>query len=274
MSRAPSLRVERELLRSGVRWLAAVDEVGRGSLAGPVSVGIVLIDAGVRTAPTGLRDSKLLTAQARRTLVPRLRRWAPAWAVGHAGPDEIDRVGILRALRTAGERALAQLPHRPDHVLLDGSYDWLSRPPPALFELDGTVQAYDLDAVVTTRVKADLTCASVAAASVLAKTTRDELMVELAAGHPVYGWEVNKGYASPEHRAALDRHGTCEQHRRSWNLFGRQDGSDLEVLDDQPADEDPTHAIVLAPALDLTRCQDEAVGTRRGRATVRGGSPS
>jgi ribonuclease HII len=272
MSRAPSLRVERELLRSGVRWLAAVDEVGRGSLAGPVSVGIVLIDAGVRTAPTGLRDSKLLTAQARRTLVPRLRRWAPAWAVGHAGPDEIDRVGILRALRTAGERALAQLPHRPDHVLLDGSYDWLSRPPPALFELDGTVSAYDLDAVVTTRVKADLTCASVAAASVLAKTTRDDMMVELACVHPVYGWEVNKGYASPEHRAALDRHGTCELHRRSWNLFGPQDGPDQPGPDDKWDGEDPLDEIDLGSAVDLTRCQDEAVGTGQGSAMVGGGS--
>ena len=274
MSRAPSLRVERELLRSGVRWLAAVDEVGRGSLAGPVSVGIVLIDASVRTAPTGLRDSKLLSPQARRALVPRLRRWAPAWAVGHAGADEIDRVGILRALRTAGERALAQLPLRPDHVLLDGSYDWLSRPPPALFELDGTVSAYDLDAVVTTRVKADLTCASVAAASVLAKTTRDELMIELAAGHPAYGWEVNKGYASPEHRAALDRHGTCALHRRSWNLFGPQDGPDQEGPEGQVDAEEPGDAIVLGLPVDLTRCQDEAAGTGRGGATVSGGSPT
>lgn len=223
MSQAPSLRVERALLRSGVRWLAAVDEVGRGSLAGPVTVGVVLIDAGVRTAPTGLRDSKLLSAPARQALVPRLRRWAPAWAVGHAGAEEIDRVGILRALSLAGRRAFAALPYRPDHVLLDGSYDWLSRPAPTLFEPDGT--ELDLRAPVTMRVKADLTCASVAAASVLAKTTRDELMVDLAAAHPAYGWELNKGYASPEHRAALDRYGPCELHRRSWNLLRPPPGS-------------------------------------------------
>lgn len=223
MSRAPSLRYERELLRSGSPWLVAVDEVGRGSLAGPVSVGAVLIDVSVRTAPTGLRDSKLLTAAGRESLVPRLRRWAPAWAVGHASAQEIDDVGILRALRVAGLRALAQLPERPAQVLLDGSYDWLSRPAPTRFDPAGAPGWGDADGrvpppVVTTRVKADLTCAAVAAASVLAKTTRDALMVELAAIHPGYGWEVNKGYASPAHRAALFVHGPCPQHRQSWKL--------------------------------------------------------
>ena len=130
MTSAPTLRYERELLRGGVRWLAGVDEVGRGSLAGPVTVGVVLVDLTVRTAPTGLRDSKLLTPAQRQALAPRLRRWAPAWAVGHASAAEIDAVGILRALRTAGERALAQLPERPQQVLLDGSYD-LAVPPAA-----------------------------------------------------------------------------------------------------------------------------------------------
>jgi ribonuclease HII len=200
-----------------VRWLAAVDEVGRGSLAGPVSVGVVLVDVAVRPAPPGLRGAKLLTPAARDALVPRLRRWAPAWAVGHASAAEIDAIGILRALRLAGERAFAALPERPQLVLLDGSYDWVTRPQPTLFdepEPDGSPLR------VTTRVKADLTCASVAAASVLAKTTRDAMMVELSSAHPAYGGEVNKGYASPEHRAALLEHGPCVQHRRSWNLLG------------------------------------------------------
>lgn len=267
MSRAPTLRVERALLRSGVHWVAGVDEVGRGSLAGPVSVGVVLVDAGVRTAPSGLRDSKLLTAPARRALVPRLRRWAPAWAVGHASADEIDAIGILRALRLAGERALAQLPHRPDHVLLDGSYDWLSRPAPTLFELDGADTGYRLEAPVTTRVKADLTCASVAAASVLAKTTRDALMAELALAHPEYSWEDNKGYASPEHRTALRRYGCCAQHRRSWNLAGGSDqapdGPAPHEEGTDPAQDDPAPD---DPVLDLTGCQDGSVVVRRGRA--------
>ena len=99
--RRPSLRYERELLRGGARWLAAVDEVGRGSLAGPVSVGVVLVDLSVGTAPTGLRDSKLLTPAHREALAPKLRRWAPAWAVGHASAGEIDAYGILPALRLA-----------------------------------------------------------------------------------------------------------------------------------------------------------------------------
>jgi ribonuclease HII len=245
MSRAPSLRVERELLRSrGARWLAAVDEVGRGALGGPVTVGVVLVDLDTRAAPTGVRDSKLLSPAARERLVPKLRRWAPAWAVGHASAEEIDAIGILRALRVAGERAFAQLPERPDHILLDGSYDWVSRPAPALFDEDGSPSDPDLWVApppVTVRIKADLSCSSVAAASVLAKTTRDSIMVELAREHPAYGWEVNKGYASPEHLEALRSLGPCVQHRRSWAIPGGRgevavdlgDSSRDEPLDDQ-----------------------------------------
>lgn len=230
MSRAPTLRVERELMRSGGGCLAAVDEVGRGSLAGPVTVGVVLLHADLRTAPQGLRDSKLLTPAARAALVPRLRRWAPAWAVGHASAAEIDEFGILRALRLAGERAFCALPEAPGQVLLDGSYDWLTRPEPTLFDEPDERPSVP----VTTRIKADLTCAGVAAASVLAKTTRDALMVRLAARHPAYGWELNKGYASPEHRAALLERGPCEQHRRSWNLLGPADAAGDAADDGEP----------------------------------------
>jgi len=234
VSTAPSLRYERELLRSlGVRWLASVDEVGRGALGGPVTVGVVLVDLETKAAPTGVRDSKLLTPAARVRLVPRLQRWAPAWAVGHAEAWEIDSVGILRALRLAGERAFAQLPVRPDHVLLDGSYDWVSRPAPALFDDDGAPSdpgAWVEPPPVTLRIKADMTCSSVAAASVLAKTTRDALMVGLAGRHPAYGFDVHKGYASPEHLEALTRHGPCEDHRRSWAIpGGRGAAVDLPV---------------------------------------------
>ncbi|MEI8057830.1 MAG: ribonuclease HII [Actinomycetes bacterium] len=224
MSAAPSLRVERELLRRpGIQWLASVDEVGRGALGGPVSVGVVLVNLQTPSAPEGVRDSKLLSPAARARMVPRLRGWAPAWAVAHASADEIDAVGILRALRLAGERAFAQLPHRPDHVLLDGSYDWITRPEPALFDEDGALSDpgdWAEPPPVTVRVKADLSCSSVAAASVLAKTTRDALMVDLAVVYPEYGWAENKGYASPDHLAALERLGPCSQHRRSWRLPG------------------------------------------------------
>jgi ribonuclease HII len=233
VSAAPTLRYERELLRThGVRWLASIDEVGRGALGGPVSVGVVLVDLHTPSAPTGVRDSKLLSPAARVRLVPKLVRWAPAWAVAHASADEIDAVGILRALRLAGERAFAQLPVRPDHVLLDGSYDWVSRPAPSLFDDDGTPSdpdAWQEPPPVTLKVKADMSCSSVAAASVLAKTTRDALMVEMSGRFPAYGWAVNKGYASPEHMDALRTLGPCEMHRRSWAIPGghHEDALDL-----------------------------------------------
>jgi ribonuclease HII len=214
-SAPPSLQVERGILGSGTLILASIDEVGRGALSGPVTVGVVLVDSTIRRAPAGVRDSKLLTPQARRELVPRIRRWAVAYSVGHASPQEIDDVGIIAALRLAGRRALAQLPQQPDAILLDGSHDWLSSPEqPSLFAAEGD----PLGVPVTTKVKADLVCASVAAASVLAKVERDDLMVGLAQEFPHYGWHENKGYASPEHLAAIRMHGTCEQHRRSWRL--------------------------------------------------------
>ncbi|HEY5136073.1 MAG TPA: ribonuclease HII [Candidatus Nanopelagicales bacterium] len=252
MSRAPSLRFERELLRArGVRWLASIDEVGRGALGGPVTVGVVLVDLETPSAPTGVRDSKLLTPAARVRLVPKLQRWAPAWAVAHASAEEIDAVGILRALRLAGERALAQLPRRPDHVLLDGSYDWVSRPAPTLFDDDGLPADPDswvAPPPVTVKVKADLTCSSVAAASVLAKTTRDALMVELAASFPAYGWDVNKGYASPEHLDALRAVGPCELHRRSWAIPGGRGDTAADDLLCEDEDVDLRLAVGSAPS--------------------------
>ena len=244
-SPAPTLREERALLRSGHALVAGVDEVGRGALAGPVSVGVVVVDATTRTAPTGLRDSKLLTPAAREDLVPRLRRWAPAHAVGHAEPEEVDALGIIAALRLAGQRALAALGCAPSAVLLDGSHDWLTErpapPAPRTGDADAALQldlgwedppapaaapgafpsAHLLPApVVTTRVKADLRCAAVAAASVLAKVERDAMMVERSAAHPQYGWAGNKGYSAPDHVEALARFGPCAQHRRSWRLPG------------------------------------------------------
>jgi ribonuclease HII len=214
----PSLRVERELQRAGHRVLAGMDEVGRGALAGPVSVGVVVIDETCRSAPAGVRDSKLLTPAARGAMVPRLQRWALAHAVGHALPAEIDRVGIIAALRLAGRRALAQLPVVPDLVLLDGNHDWLTDPEEVglLAEISGGPSTPP----VRTMIKADLRCSSVAAASVLAKVERDARMVELDREHPQYGWADNKGYSASAHLDALTAHGACVQHRRSWALPG------------------------------------------------------
>ncbi|MDT0167007.1 ribonuclease HII [Actinotalea sp. AC32] len=210
----PDLRHERALLRSGARVVVGMDEVGRGALAGPVSVGAVAVDLMTRTCPSGVADSKLLTPGARRRLLPALGRWGVARAVGHASPAEIDQVGIVAALRLAGGRALAALGVAPDVVLLDGSHDWLSPPlQPDLF-----AEVPEVGFAVRTRVKADQRCASVAAASVLAKCERDDLMVALDAAHPEYGWCGNKGYGAPEHVEALRRLGPCPEHRRSWRL--------------------------------------------------------
>jgi ribonuclease HII len=217
-SRKPSLRVERQFQRAGHRVLAGMDEVGRGALAGPVSVGVVLIDETVRSAPVGVKDSKLLTEKARRGLVPRIERWAVAHSVGHASPAEIDEIGIMAALRLAGLRALAAVAVVPDLVILDGNHDWLTAPTDvALFAFAG---AGPVTPPVTTMIKADLKCSSVAAASVLAKVARDELMIGLEAEHPAYGWSLNNGYSAPEHLEALARLGPCELHRRSWRLPG------------------------------------------------------
>jgi ribonuclease HII len=217
-SSSPSLRVERALQREGYGVLVGMDEVGRGALAGPVTVGVCAIDATCRSAPQGVRDSKLLTPAARERLVPRIRRWSPAHAVGHASPQEIDDIGIMAALRLAGERALAQLDLTPDLVLLDGNHDWLTDP--RREGLLGLVSQGPPCPPVRTMIKADLRCSSVAAASVLAKVTRDALLVEMAQRHPAYGWEHNKGYAAPEHQEALRVHGPSAYHRRSWRLAG------------------------------------------------------
>lgn len=224
----PSLRVERTLQREGYAVLVGMDEVGRGALAGPVSVGVVAIDPACRTAPQGVKDSKLLAPAARERLVPRIRRWALGHGVGHAWPEEIDAVGIMRALRLAGQRALAQLGEvRPDLVLLDGNHDWLTEPERVglLGLLDGPEPP-----PVRTMIKADLRCSSVAAASVLAKVERDGLMVQAAtrAEHTAYLWDQNKGYAAPEHQEALRRLGPSEWHRRSWNIVAGQAAGDEE----------------------------------------------
>lgn len=220
-SARPTLRLERELLREQRTVVAGMDEVGRGALAGPVTVAVVTVGAGTRSAPAGLRDSKLLSAAARDRLAPRVRRWALGYGIGHASAVEIDRIGIIAALRLAGRRALAELSTRPDLVVLDGKHDWLSDPRnPA-----GTMSLFDEEQTefpgcppVRTVVKADLRCSSVAAASVLAKTTRDAIMAGYAAEHPGYGWADNKGYAAPGHLRALRERGPTVLHRTSWQL--------------------------------------------------------
>ncbi|UZN04835.1 ribonuclease HII [Cellulomonas sp. S1-8] len=225
----PHLRHERALLRTGLRYVAGMDEVGRGSLAGPVSVGVVVVDVATRSAPRGVADSKLLRPAAREALLPALGRWGVARAVGHASADEIDERGIVASLRLAGTRALLAVlavVDRVDAVVLDGSHDWLTPPAPDLFGTQDDLFSPPRDLprpAVHLKVKADRSCASVAAASVLAKCERDALMVRHAASHPQYRWDENKGYAAPEHLAALRVHGPSPLHRRSWRLPGLEE---------------------------------------------------
>jgi ribonuclease HII len=195
--------------------VVGVDEVGRGALAGPVVVGAVRLPRG-SAPPSGLDDSKALTAARRRALVDPLRRWTPGWALGAASPAEIDLWGMRLALGVALERALDALEVRPAHVVIDGNLNLLD-PGPRL-DLEGVPLGRYRDLAVTTVVGGDRRCATVAAAAVLAKVTRDDLMCELAGRYPDYGWERNKGYGTPDHLAALRRSGPCALHRRSWNL--------------------------------------------------------
>lgn len=230
-SSKPSLRLERTLLRQGHRYVAGMDEVGRGALAGPVTVGVVVVEDRTKSGPVGLRDSKLLSPAARDRLAPKVQRWAPYWALGHSSAAEIDRFGIIAALRLAGFRALAQLAVPVDVLVLDGNHDWLTPPQSAMLELTALADIAvredpELPEIrlpkVTTMIKADLRCTAVAAASILAKTTRDAQMLALGAEqtYAAYQWQENKGYSAPEHLEALSRHGACELHRRSWRLPG------------------------------------------------------
>ncbi|WP_062465599.1 ribonuclease HII [Demequina maris] len=209
-----SLIHEAALWDAGFDAVAGIDEVGRGALAGPVSVGVAVVTR-CEAWPDGLTDSKLLSAARREALVEPLGSFGVGRAVGHATAAEIDEVGIVAALRVAARRALDAIPVAVDAVLLDGTHDWLTPPPADLF----SDHADEWDAPpVTMIVKGDRACASIAAASVLAKVERDALMAVAHEEHPEYGWDSNKGYGAASHLEALREHGPSPLHRVSWKL--------------------------------------------------------
>lgn len=206
--RPPSLKTERALFDDGAPMVLACDEVGRGALAGPVTIGLVLIDASVKRIPAGLRDSKLLPEPKREQLAPRAAGWVRAWAVGEASSSEIDQLGIMACLGLAGARAYRALTDACDvaagaPLLLDGNYDYLSA-------------SIERRAHVITRIKGDRDCASISAASVIAKVHRDRGMRSSHEDLPVYGWAENKGYSTRAHFAAIDEHGPSALHRHTW----------------------------------------------------------
>jgi ribonuclease HII len=190
------LRTERKLaaLRNGL--IAGVDEAGRGPWAGPVVAAAVLFRSS-RNVPDGLDDSKRLTAERREALYLEIRE--TAWVgISIVTVEEIDRINILQATMRAMAHAVAQLSSAPEVVLVDGN-----RAPP-------------LPHRTVTVVEGDRLCPSIAAASIIAKVTRDRLMCELADGFPPYAWHSNKGYGTPAHAQAIVAHGVTAHHRRSF----------------------------------------------------------
>ena len=179
---------------------AGCDEAGRGCLAGPVTAAAVILPPDFSNEL--LNDSKQLTERQRDRLRPIIEREAVAWAVAMVSPQEIDRMNILRASITAMHRALDQLSVRPEAILVDGNRFYPYH-----------------DIPHTTIVKGDGKLMSIAAASVLAKTHRDELMRRLDEEFPQYGWAKNKGYPTPDHRAAIAAHGVSPHHRRTFQLL-------------------------------------------------------
>lgn len=211
MAALPTLDLERTLLREH-SLLISLDEVGRGALAGPVAVGAAAVDADIADGvlPEGLRDSKLVPERRRDDLAARTAAWVRASAVGWASAGEVDQLGILRALGLAASRAIeAVCEGVPDAasalVLLDGDRDYVS-----------SVSARRLP--VRAVVKGDRDCASISAASIIAKVARDAHMRTLHAEYGAYAWDRNKGYASAAHREAIRALGLSPYHRSSWAI--------------------------------------------------------
>jgi ribonuclease HII len=199
---SPDLSFERPLWSAGLELVAGLDEAGRGALAGPVAAAAVILPARPEILPVlhGVRDSKQMTPAQRRFWAERLHAQALCYAVGFASHAEIDVCGILPATRLAMQRALSQLSAVPQHLLLD------------FLDLPG------LSLPQTCLVKGDARSLSIAAASILAKTARDELMCQLDMEYPGYGFAIHKGYGTLAHRQALQALGPCQVHRSTFHL--------------------------------------------------------
>ncbi len=194
--RGPTLSIEKQLWAEGHDVVVGIDEVGRGAWAGPLTLGAAVLPRDRRV--NGVRDSKQLTEARREQLFPRVTEWCDAWAVGHASAAECDEMGMSAAQRLAARRALDGLGVDVDIVLIDGNWDFVG---------NGRTR---------TVVRGDATCLSIAAASIVAKVTRDRMMRAASAYHPGYDFELNKGYPCPRHQLALKGYGPTSIHRRSW----------------------------------------------------------
>lgn len=196
MSEINLWEIENSLYAEGYQMICGVDEAGRGPLAGPVCAAAVILPKDLELP--GLNDSKKLTDKKRRELFPIIKERAIAYGIGLASHEEIDEINILQATYLAMERAIAQLEGKADFALIDGN------------------RAKDFGLPVRTVIKGDSLSASIAAASVLAKVTRDDIMLEMAEKYPEYGFEVHKGYGTKAHYEALRAHGHSEIHRLTF----------------------------------------------------------
>ncbi len=197
-------QIENGFYEKGVQMICGVDEAGRGPLAGPVCAAAVILPP--NTQIPGLDDSKKLTDKRRRELVPIIKEKAIAYGIGFADHIEIDEINILQATFLAMERALALLSVKPDLALIDGNRE------------------KDFGLPVQTVIKGDSLSANIAAASVLAKVARDDVMEALAEEYPQYGFEIHKGYGTKAHYEAILAHGPCKVHRMTFlkKLYGQK----------------------------------------------------
>jgi ribonuclease HII len=204
---------ERALRRAGLDPVAGVDEAGRGACAGPLVAAAAILPEGQRGQVPGLADSKLLTAKARDRAYDQILRRATAWSVVVIDSEECDRLGMHVANLEALRRAIALLDVRPSYVLTDG------------FPVDG----FEVPGLAVW--KGDRVAACIAAASVIAKVTRDRIMAELHDDYPVYDFATHKGYITATHTAALEEHGPCAVHRRRFVNVRRVEGASVSVVD-------------------------------------------
>jgi ribonuclease HII len=194
--KSPGIVRERDLWANGQDIVVGIDEVGKGAWAGPLTLAAVVVPKHRRVYK--IRDSKMLTEPEREAMFERIADWCEAWSVGHATHRECDELGMSEAQRLAARRALDGLGVEPDHVLIDGKWDFIG------------------NGRTTNIIKGDATCLSIASASILAKVTRDRLMRDAARHYPAYVFDQNKGYPCPRHKAALQKSGPSPIHRRSW----------------------------------------------------------
>lgn len=207
-SSSPGTRFEQDCWGSGVQFVAGIDEVGRGAWAGPLTVAAAVIPRDRRIYK--VRDSKMLKETERELLFDRIINWVDAWGVGHASEVECDALGMSAAQKLAARRAIEATGVACDHFLIDGNWDFVG-------------------GSTTKIVKGDAKCLSIAAASVIAKVTRDRMMRAMAQEHPGYCFDDNKGYPCPRHRAALAEVGPSVVHRHSWAFMDALPDSGIEV---------------------------------------------